>query len=113
MIFKLIQAYHKNQHIDRATFGQLLLLPWASCTLLDISRFWSDLKESKVDNQEKFLEYIESFESIPSIRDVIQSLLDCIKNYSVLPSERFFHYVLDSFGIKASPTSAAHTLTAH
>jgi DNA helicase II / ATP-dependent DNA helicase PcrA len=96
-VFHLIQNFVKDKYIDKGDFSALLLHPWSKLSLEEISKFWTVYKET---NPESILDYLKTYTSSEEIKRIYSILTDCIKAYSTLPSQRFFHYVLDSFGIK-------------
>jgi DNA helicase II / ATP-dependent DNA helicase PcrA len=96
-VFHLIQNFVKDKYIDKGEFSALLLHPWSKLTLFELSKFWAEFKEA---NPENVLQYLKTYDSSDDIKKIFSILNDCIKMYSILPSQRFFHYVLDSFGIK-------------
>jgi len=96
-VFHLIQLFQQNKNIDKSIVGDILIQPWMEIPLTDIAQFWAEIKEIEPEN---FLDYIQNYDVKESIKTIFSILDNCIKMQSLLPPQRFFHYVLDSFRIK-------------
>lgn len=96
-LFQFIQHFIINKKIEKGSIGSLLLHPWSELSLYEISEFWAKLNEKQPEN---LVEYITQYSDNIHIKQHFDTLQQCIKQQSILPPQRYFHYVLDSFNIK-------------
>ena len=99
-IFYFIQDFANRKVLSPEQFGELLMHPWMEISLYDISRFWVEVKELEIRNPLDFLQFLEKYQGIEKIEQVLAIYKTCVQKLSLIPPQRFFHFVLDSFQIK-------------
>lgn len=109
-IFNFIQDFATRKVLSPEQFGELLMHPWMGLSLYDISRFWSEVKALDLRNPLEFLDYLENYQGIEKIEQSIAIYKSCVQKQSLMPPQRFFHLVLDSFHIKEWALTQPHRM---
>ncbi|MCE2963425.1 MAG: ATP-dependent helicase [Chitinophagales bacterium] len=99
-IFYFIQDFANRKVLSPEQFGELLMHPWMGISLYDISRFWVEVKELEIRNPLDFLQFLEKYQGIEKIEHTLAIYKTCVQKLPLMPPQRFFHFVLDSFQIK-------------
>lgn len=100
-LLKIISDIVSKSQISHSSIHNILLSPWSSIGLYEVSEFWSTFaEERKSGSTESILHFWANYTSIPSIQRQYTYLQKCSKHYSILSIERFLHYTLDQFNIK-------------
>lgn len=88
-IFYFIQDFANRKVLSPEQFGELLMHPWMEISLYDISRFWVEVKELEIRNPLDFLQFLEKYQGIEKIEQVLAIYKTCVQKLSLIPPQRF------------------------
>lgn len=99
-VFEFIINFRDRKYIASSDLSKILFYPYFNLSLLQISQFWAELKENKIQDGIELIEYIEKYEGIEAIVSTFDKIKRCLFAYSQYQPERYFHFVLETLGVK-------------
>lgn len=109
-LFHLIQSFRSHKSIQAGDWSDFIFQPWHQISLYDISRFWVDWRQYRAAEDAAFLPFIQDYEGVLDIQTLNKKLQSLIQMQDILPLQRYFHYILDTFMIKEWAVSQPHRM---